>query len=156
MNISTGEVALLILIVIGILGRSPIIATAASILLILKLSSMERFFPMVERRGLELGLLFLTISVLVPFASGKISGKDLAVLLTTVSGAMALVGGALATYMNGKGLEMLQVNPHLIIGLIVGSIIGIVFLDGIPVGPLMAAAITALLMKIIYLFAKFF
>lgn len=54
----SGEVMLVILIVIGLIGRSPIIATAASILLVLKLTALERFFPTVERRGLELGLLF--------------------------------------------------------------------------------------------------
>ncbi len=156
MHILSGEFALVLLIIIGLIGRSPIIATAASLLLVLKLTSLERFFPAVERRGMELGLLFLTISVLVPFASEKISGKDVIALVTTLSGVVALAGGALATYMNGKGLEMLRVEPQLIVGLVVGSIIGIVFLRGIPVGPLMAAAITALLMKLIYLITKLF
>ncbi len=139
---------LVILIVIGLVGRSPIIATAASILLVLKLTSLERFFPTVERRGLELGLLFLTISVLVPFANEKVTWKDITPLFTTVIGVLALAGGALATYMNGKGLDVLRTEPHIIVGLVIGSILGIVFLRGIPVGPLMAAGITAFLMKV--------
>jgi len=36
----------------------------------------------------------------------------------------------------------------LIVGLVIGSIFGIIFMRGIPVGPLMAAGITALLIKI--------
>lgn len=36
----------------------------------------------------------------------------------------------------------------MIVGLVAGSIIGIVMLRGIPVGPLMAAGITALLLQI--------
>ncbi len=143
---------LVILIIVGLIGRSPIIATAASILLVLKLTSLERFFPTVERRGLELGLLFLTIAVLVPFATEKVTWKQITPLFTTVVGLLALAGGALATYMNGKGLDMLRTEPHLIVGLVIGSIIGIVFFRGIPVGPLMAAGITALLMKILYFF----
>lgn len=139
---------LVILIIVGLIGRSPIIATAASILLVLKLTSLERLFPSVERRGLELGLLFLTISVLVPFASEKVSWRDVIPLFTTLMGILALAGGAIATYMNGKGLDMLRSDPQLILGLVIGSIIGIVFLRGIPVGPLMAAGITALLLKI--------
>lgn len=139
---------LVILIVVGLIGRSPIIATAASILLVLKLTSLERFFPAVERRGLELGLLFLTISVLVPFASEKITWKDVTPLFTTVIGVLALAGGAIATWMNGKGLDMLKTEPHLIVGLVIGSIFGIVFLRGIPVGPLMAAGLTAFFIKI--------
>lgn len=150
----SGEGMLVILIIIGLLGRSPIIATAASILLVLKLSSLERFFPSVERRGMELGLLFLTISVLVPFASEKVTWKEIFPLFTTLAGILALAGGAMATYMNGKGLDILRSEPHLIVGLVIGSIIGIVFFRGIPVGPLMAAGITAALMKVVEWIAK--
>ncbi|GEN35694.1 DUF441 domain-containing protein [Aneurinibacillus danicus] len=155
MQISPGEGVLVLLIITGLIGRSPILATAASMLLVLKLASLERFFPTVERRGMEVGLLFLTISVLVPFASEKITAKDLIPLFTTLVGVAALTGGALATYLNGKGLDMLRAEPHLIVGLIVGSIIGIVFLRGIPVGPLMAAAITTILLKFISFISKF-
>lgn len=142
------ELLLVILIIIGLVGRSHIIATAASLLLILKLTSLERFFPAVERRGLELGLLFLTMAVLVPFANDKIGWKEISPLFTSWAGILALVGGAFATYVNGKGLEILRLEPQLIVGLVIGSIFGIVFLRGIPVGPLMAAGITAFLIKL--------
>ncbi|WP_107725309.1 DUF441 domain-containing protein [Desmospora activa] len=142
------ELLLVILIVIGIVGRSPIIATAASLLLILKLTHLERLFPAVERRGLEIGLLFLTIAVLVPFATGRISIKEVWAVFTSWTGIFALAGGAIATYMNGKGLDLLKVDPQLMIGLVLGSIFGILFLRGIPVGPLMAAGITAFLLKL--------
>jgi uncharacterized membrane protein (DUF441 family) len=143
-----GDLVLLLLIVIGIIGRSHIITTAACVLLVVKLISLDRFFPTIERRGLELGLLFLTMAVLVPFATEKISYKDMISVFTNWPGIIALAGGAIATYMNGKGLEMLKIDPQLIVGLVIGSIFGIVFIRGIPVGPLMAAGITALLLKI--------
>ncbi|MCF6094165.1 DUF441 domain-containing protein [Microaerobacter geothermalis] len=149
-----GEIMLIILIIIGLLGRSHIIATAASILLILKLTSLERFFPAVERRGLELGLLFLTMAVLVPFANGKITWKEVSPLFTTFMGLAAFFGGAVATYMNGKGLDLLKMDPQLIVGLVIGSIFGIIFLRGIPVGPLMAAGITALIIKVYQLLVR--
>ncbi len=154
MTMINGELLLVILIIIGLIGRSNIIATAASLLLILKLTSLERFFPAVERRGLELGLLFLTMAVLVPFANEKISWKDVTPLFTTPYGIMALAGGAIATYMNGKGLDLLRMEPQMIVGLVIGSIFGIIFLKGIPVGPLMAAGITALFVKLAELFFK--
>lgn len=150
-----GELLLLLLIVIGMIGRSPIITTAACMLLIVKLIHLERYLPAIERRGLELGLLFLTMGVLVPFASERISLKDIVAVFTSWPGIIALVGGAIATYMNGKGLALLKVDPQLIVGLVIGSIFGIVFMRGIPVGPLMAAGITALLLKIAtFLFGK--
>ncbi|MXQ55120.1 DUF441 domain-containing protein [Shimazuella alba] len=148
------DLILVLLIVTGLIGRSPIIATAASFLLILKLIHLERFFPGVERRGLEFGLLFLTIAVLVPFASGKVSVKDIGEIFSTLPGMFALIGGIAATYMNGKGLDLLKMDPQLVVGLVLGSIVGIVFMRGIPVGPLMAAGITAFLLKIFQYFAK--
>lgn len=149
-----GDILLVALVVIGLIGRSPIIATAASLLLVLKLSQLEHFFPAIERRGLELGLLFLTIAVLVPFANGRVSFRDVFDVFTSLPGILALVGGAIATYMNGKGLDLLKMDPELIVGLVIGSIFGILFLRGIPVGPLMAAGITAFLLKLLSFLTK--
>lgn len=150
-----GDLLLVILIVVGLIGRSHIITTAACVLLIVKLIHLERYLPTIERRGLELGLLFLTMGVLVPFASDRISFKEVLSVFTTWPGILALAGGAIATYMNGKGLDLLKIDPQLIVGLVIGSIFGILFLRGIPVGPLMAAGITALLLKIFsFLFGK--
>jgi uncharacterized membrane protein (DUF441 family) len=143
-----GEILLVALIIIGLIGRSHIITTAACVLLIIKLISLDRYLPTIERRGLELGLLFLTMGVLVPFASEKITLKDVGNMFTTWPGILALIGGAIATYMNGKGLGLLKIDPQLIVGLVIGSIFGIIFLRGIPVGPLMAAGITAFLLKL--------
>lgn len=148
-----GDVLLVILIIIGLIGRSHIITTAACVLLVIKLIHLERYLPSLERRGLELGLLFLTIGVLVPFASERISFKHVLSVFTTWPGIIALTGGAIATYMNGKGLELLKVDPQLVVGLVIGSIFGILFMRGIPVGPLMAAGITAFLLKIAYFVA---
>ncbi|ASS75154.1 hypothetical protein CIG75_09280 [Tumebacillus algifaecis] len=143
-----GEIILVVLIIIGIVGRASILATAASFLLILKLLSLQRFFPTLERRGLEIGLLFLMISVLVPLVNGKVSTKDLMSAFVSVAGICAIIGGILATYLNGQGLYMLKMDPQLTIGLVIGTVLGIVFLKGIPVGPLMAAAIAAILLKL--------
>lgn len=146
-----GELVLVILILVGLVGRSPIITTAACILLIIKLISLERFLPTIERRGLELGLLFLTMGVLVPFATGRISFKDLVSVFTSLPGIVALLGGAIASFMNSRGLELLKIDPQLVVGLVIGSIFGIIFFRGIPVGPLMAAGITMILLKLAYL-----
>jgi len=148
-----GEGILLILIIIGLVGKAPLIAASACILLVLKLTSLTHYFPLIERRGLELGLLFLMLSVLIPFAGGTITFKELRSSLFSLPGILALAGGALATYMNGDGLRMLKDQPELLIGLVAGSIIGIVFLKGIPVGPLMAAGLTAFFLKLFKIFS---
>lgn len=146
-----GDLVLVALIIIGLIGRSPIITTAACILLIVKLIHLERYLPSIERRGMELGLLFLTLAVLVPFAAGRVQAKDIVGAFSSWVGWVALAGGATATFLNSRGLEMLKVDPQLIVGIVIGSIVGIIFLRGIPVGPLMAAGLTAVLVKIVQL-----
>jgi len=89
--------------------------------------------------------------VLVPFASGKIQAKDVYQSFAHWTGWVALIGGVIATYLNGKGLGLLKMDPQLIVGMVVGSIIGIVLLRGIPTGPLMAAGLTALMFKLVQL-----
>lgn len=144
----SAETILVVLIITGIVGKAPLISASACILLILKLIHLTHYFPLIERRGLEIGLLFLMLSVLIPFAQGEVSVKDIRNSVLSLPGMLALLGGVLATYMNGDGLRMLKVQPQLIIGLVIGSIIGIVFFKGIPVGPLMAAGLTAFFLKL--------
>jgi len=139
------------ILVLGILGRSDIIAAAAGVLLVLHLIGLNALFPYIEDKGLELGLFFLVLYVLVPFAAGRVSFSEIAKSFISIQGLVAVISGALATHLNNKGLEMLQLEPSLIIGLVMGSIIGVVFFNGIPVGPLMAGGIAALIMQIIQL-----
>lgn len=146
MSSATG--LMLLILLLGILGKSNVIAAAAGILLVLQFFSLQSLYPVLERRGLEVGLVFLVISVLVPFAAGRVPGGEIVRSFLTVPGIIALVSGALATHMNGQGLDLLQRVPSLMIGLVVGSIIGVIFFGGIPVGPLMAGGIAALLLAL--------
>ncbi|SFH18004.1 Uncharacterized membrane protein, DUF441 family [Desulfotomaculum arcticum] len=147
-----GVLILVALLLIGIIARSNLIATAACVLLIIKFANLNFILPLLEKRGLEVGLLFLLLAILVPVAKGEISEKDLLMTFTSLPGVLALIGGALATHLNGEGLKLLQIDPELIFGLLIGSVFGIVFLGGIPVGPLMAAGLTALFLETIHLF----
>lgn len=147
MNITTATLVLLMLL--GILGRSNIIASAAAILLLLQFTNLQRIYPLLERRALEAGLIFLVVSVLVPFAAGRVSSRDMLYSFISLPGLIAIVSGIIATHMNCQGLELLQRFPHMMIGMVIGSIIGVAFFGGIPVGPLMAGGIAALLVQLV-------
>ncbi|WP_430626648.1 DUF441 domain-containing protein [Sulfobacillus thermotolerans] len=110
---------------------------------------MNFLYPILERRGVEIGLLFLTMAMLIPFALGKVNVKEVFQSFFTLPGILAVVGGAIATNLNGRGLHLLANNSHLMFGLIVGSILGIVLWGGIPVGPLMAAGTTYLMLEMV-------
>ncbi|HBV98729.1 MAG: membrane protein [Peptococcaceae bacterium BICA1-7] len=141
---------LVALLLVGMVARSNLIAIAACVLLILRFSNLSFVFPILERRGLEVGLLFLLLSILVPIAQGMVTENDLLYNLTSIPGVLSIIGGAVATHMNSEGLKLLGLKPETIFSLVIGSIFGIVFFHGVPVGPLMAAGIAALYLEIFY------
>lgn len=148
----TASAILLGILLLGMFGRSNIVAMAAGILLVLKFARLEHYLPVLERRGLEIGLLFLMLSVLIPFATGKVTTKEIFRSCLSIPGVIAIISGTVATHMNGQGLDLLQLDPSLMVGLVVGSMLGIIFFGGVPVGPLMAGGIAALLMSILQYF----
>ncbi|MCL6547610.1 MAG: DUF441 domain-containing protein [Alicyclobacillus sp.] len=148
----TPEILLIVLIIVGVVGRVHIVSIASSLLLVLRMLRLERFFPMLERRSLELGLLFLMISILVPLASGKVSGREMMSTIFSVAGIATVAGGIAATILNAKGLELLQAFPSLLISVVLGSVIGIVVFRGVPIGPLMATSLAAFFLMILNLF----
>jgi uncharacterized membrane protein (DUF441 family) len=148
------NIGLVVLLLLGLWARSSLIAAAAAVLLLIRLARLDFLLPMLERRGVEIGLLFLTVAMLVPFALGQVSVREVGKSLLTVPGILAIVGGAVATHLNGRGLGMLVSHSELMIAMIVGSIVGIVLWGGIPVGPLMAAGLTYLMLEIVQLVSR--
>ncbi|AUW94512.1 DUF441 domain-containing protein [Sulfobacillus sp. hq2] len=146
---TTETIGLLLLLLLGMWARSNLIAASAAILLVIRFTRMNFLYPILERRGVEIGLLFLTMAMLIPFALGKVNVKEVFQSFFTLPGILAVVGGAIATNLNGRGLHLLANNSHLMFGLIVGSILGIVLWGGIPVGPLMAAGTTYLMLEMV-------
>ncbi len=134
---------LVILLIIGILAQSEVIAMASCLLLMLRLLKANRVFPFLQNRTLDLGILFLLLSILSPLAAGKVGKTELIYCLTSKAGIIAIIGGLLATWLNGRGINLMQEQPEIILGLILGSLLGIVFFQGVPVGPLTAAGLTA-------------
>lgn len=149
-----GYIFILIIFFLGLATGSDSLTLAAGILLLIKALNMKNLLPILEERGVEIGLLFLMIAVLVPLVVDRIRLKDLLLTFGSLPGLLAIAGGIAATRLNGMGLSLLENQPQVILGLVIGSIIGIVFLKGVPVGPLMAGGIAAFFLYIIELFSR--
>ncbi|HYF92594.1 MAG TPA: DUF441 domain-containing protein [Symbiobacteriaceae bacterium] len=143
------RIILLTLMALGVAARNALIVTSAGIVLIMQVMRLDRFFPVLEKRGLEAGLIFLLVSVLVPFATGEVGFREIRESFTSWNGLAAIVGGVLAAVLSGYGVTLLKVNPEVIVGMVVGTIIGVLVFRGIPVGPLAAAGFTAVLLAML-------
>lgn len=145
----TPDFLLILFILVGVVGRVSIISVAASLLLVMRMLRLMKYMVVLERRSLEIGLLFLMISILVPLANGRIDARAMVKTIFSPLGIITVGAGVIATVMNARGLTLLQTYPALLIAVVIGSILGIVMFDGMPVGPLMATAIAALAVSVI-------
>ncbi len=144
---------MLFLLIIAIIGKSHLVAMGCCILMAIKFSGLDKMlFPFLELKGLKIGLLILMVYILLPLAKGNVNVRDVKFSFTTLPGVLALIGGALATHLNNEGIKLMKTMPEIIFGMTIGTILGTVFFRGIPCGPVMAAAVTAIMLEIYSLF----
>ena len=136
---------LVILIILGLLSHNSAITISAAVLLIMQQTFLSSHISLLEKYGVKIGIIILTIGVLSPLVSGKIQLPDLSGFLSWKM-ALSISVGVLVAWLAGKGVPLMGEQPILVTGLLIGTIIGVAFLGGIPVGPLIAAGILALLL----------
>jgi uncharacterized membrane protein (DUF441 family) len=139
---------LLLVLCLGLAVHNRLVAAAATLLLVVQLSNLGGLLRLLAERSLDLGLVLLTVAVLSPLALDRLALADLGRVFLSLPGWLAIAGGAAATCLNGQGLGLLRERPEVVGGLLVGTIIGVVAFRGIPVGPLAAAGVTALLLRL--------
>ena len=150
----SGFTLIFLIFLMGLAARSTSLTLAAGLLLLVRILQVKSLLPLLEERGVEVGLLFLMMAVLIPIALDRVGTEDFLVTFRTLPGLLAIAAGIVATRLNGMGLNLLESQPQIIFGLVVGSIIGIVFLKGVPVGPLMAGGMAALFLYVAGLFTR--
>ncbi|OOF86409.1 DUF441 domain-containing protein [Rodentibacter ratti] len=147
MSLQFNMIALLlvILIILGIVSHNSAITISAAVLLIMQQTFLSEYIPLVEKYGLKIGIIILTAGVLSPLVSGKIKLPNLADFLSWKM-ALSIVIGVFVAWLAGKGVALMGAQPVLVTGLLIGTVAGVAFLGGIPVGPLIAAGMLALLL----------
>lgn len=147
MTLQLNSVALLlvVLIVLGLVSQNSAVTISAAVLLIMQQTALSKYLPFVDQYGLKLGIIILTVGVLAPLVSGRIVLPELAQILNWKM-ALAIVAGVLVAWLGGRGVSLMGGQPILVTGLLIGTIIGVAFLKGVPVGPLIAAGILSLVL----------
>jgi len=148
----TGQLPLFFVFLLGMATRNNILTAAAGILIIMQALGLERLFSILENRAIDLGLLFLTLAILVPFATGKITLAHIISFLFSPAGLVTAIGGAIAARLNARGVDLLTREPDVIGAIILGALFSIALMGGIPVGPVMAAGIASVFLQIFRLF----
>ena len=140
MNVSFVSLFLVTLIFLGVISQNSSITISATVLLLMQQTALVQFVPLVEKHGLNIGIIFLTVGVLSPLVSGRVQVPPVAEFLNFKIIASVLIGIFVAC-LAGRGIFLMEQQPVLVAGLLIGTVIGVAFMGGIPVGPLIAAGI---------------
>ena len=137
------SLVLLGIAVLGVVGKNQTVAVAVLILLLLRLTHQERPITFLDKYGVTLGIVLLTVGVMAPIAGGRTSLRDMLSVLTDWSSLAAVLVGVLVAYLGGRGVRLMAEQPMAVNGLLLGTILGVAAFRGVPVGPLIAAGILA-------------
>ncbi|MEJ9221652.1 DUF441 domain-containing protein [Paenibacillus glucanolyticus] len=130
---------------LGIISSNSAVTIAMLTLLMLRVTDFQQAFPWLEKYGLTLGIIILTIGVMSPLASGKMSLQTIGESFLHWKSLLAIAVGMLVAYLGGRGATLMGSNPTVVAGLLVGTVLGVALFRGVPVGPLIAAGLLSLL-----------
>ncbi|MFD0618090.1 DUF441 domain-containing protein [Paenibacillus sp. GCM10027629] len=141
----TPSLILLLFAALGLFSGNSTVTIAMVVLLLLRVTHMDQVFPWIEKYGLTIGIIILTIGVMAPIASGKISLDTMLHSFLNWKSILAIVIGVLVSYLGGRGVTLMGNQPTLVAGLLIGTVLGVAIFGGVPVGPLIAAGILSML-----------
>lgn len=138
-------IVLIILLACGILSHNTAVTIAAAVLIVFRVTPLAEFFPLLQKHGLNMGIIILTIGVLTPIASGTIPGNEILKSFMNWKSLVAIGVGVFVAWLGGRGVSLMAAQPNIVAGLLIGTVAGVALLRGVPVGPLIAAGILSLI-----------
>lgn len=139
---------LLIILVLAVIGNNQTVSVAAAFLLIIKSLGFDGWFPVLESKFMNIGIIILTIAILSPVASGRITLDNMLATFKTPLGLTAIIAGIFAAWAAGRGLVLIQGAPEMVASLVLGTVFGVCFLQGIAIGPLIAGGMVSLILTL--------
>ncbi|MFL9474121.1 DUF441 domain-containing protein [Acinetobacter baumannii] len=136
---------LLIVLGLGCISHNMSIIVSSAFLIILKVTPLHLFLPYISKNSLNWGVIILTIGVLAPIATGAVDGQKALKSFLNFRSLIAIIIGILVAWIAGRGVKVMTTEPDVLIALMIGTISGVIFLKGLPVGPLIAAGLFALI-----------
>ena len=144
------KIIIFILVVLSFITKNKNLGIAALIIFVISLCNSEKAISFIEKYFMDIGMIFLMMWMLLPLIKQGSNSFDFRSLLS-LNGAVSFFMGILVVTLAAKGVGFTKGNADVLSGVVLGSIIGVSFLGGVPVGPLIASGIAYELVKLINL-----
>ncbi|NUU65499.1 DUF441 domain-containing protein [Enterobacteriaceae bacterium BIT-l23] len=137
-------IILVALAALGLVSHNTTVTISILVLIAIKITPLNHYFPWIEKQGLTLGIIILTIGVMAPIASGSLPSSTLIHSFMNWKSLLAVAVGVFVSWLGGRGVSLMSSQPTLVGGLLVGTVLGVALFRGVPVGPLIAAGLISL------------
>ncbi|MGH1286289.1 DUF441 family protein [Bacillus toyonensis] len=134
-----------IIVSLALLVKDYALAGAACLLGVLIAGGQKLLLHLIQQYSFPIGIFFLMLFLLVPITSGKITSENVMKLITSPIGLGSILAGFTVSYIGGKGVGVLPMNPTILLGVLIGTLIAVLFTKGLPAGLIIAAGIIAII-----------
>ncbi|WP_449621459.1 DUF441 domain-containing protein [Robertmurraya sp. Marseille-Q9965] len=146
---SQSLIFLLLLLGIGLIVKNNGLIIAIAFLIIMKVIGVDsKYFAFIHSKGINWGVIVITIAVLAPIASGEIGFRDLSSAFKSPYAWIALISGMVVALLAKNGITLLAKDPHITSALVLGTILAVSIFKGVAVGPLIGAGIAYMVMRV--------
>lgn len=119
---------LLLIALIAFVAKNQSLLIASVVVLALKaLPNSAKIMSWLSDKGINLGVTIISITILVPIATGQIGLKDLIQSFKTPMGWLGILCGILVAVLSSKGVGLINQSPEITVALVFGTILGVVF-----------------------------
>ena len=139
---------MLAILICGVVGHNMSVAYAAGAVILLKVLGLNQVIDVLGDKGITWGTILLTAAIFVPIATGKIAWADILHCFQSPVGIVSLIVGAGVAIFGYLGVDYMKASPEVATALIIGTMIGVFFFRGVPVGPLIASGVVYVVMTI--------
>lgn len=108
------DVTLLILLglaALGFISHNTTVAVSILVLIIVRVTPLSTFFPWIEKQGLSIGIIILTIGVMAPIASGTLPPSTLIHSFLNWKSLVAIAVGVIVSWLGGWARRDLNGQP---------------------------------------------
>lgn len=141
-------IIMLAILICGVVGHNMSVAYAAGAVILLKVLGLNQVIDVLGDKGITWGIILLTAAIFVPIATGKIIWADILHCFQSPVGIVSLIVGAGVAIFGYLGVDYMKASPEVATALIIGTMIGVFFFRGVPVGPLIASGVVYVVMTI--------
>lgn len=141
---------LLFLIFISYFIKNKSLLLGSIIVFLLSFLNKDYITKIDKNIFLHSGLTLLMIWMLIPLIEPNNNSSFIATKsFLNMNWIISIISGIFVVIIAAKGLELSNNNPSVLAGVVIGSIIGVTFFGGIPVGMLTGSGIAYLIIQIL-------